>query len=409
MELSNQKQYDIYVNKINKIALPLLILSLILLLFIIGVMVRNFDNSSQSFKKIAAEIQDDNSKMSKNEVKPLRQVLAAVSLGSGLIGYWPLNGNADDLSGNAYLGSLIGGPVFVPGRFGQGLSFDDVDDGVQIEYDPDFNVSYITVSAWVNKKVADENDWGIIVARQFYSTGVDQDLWQLFYDFSVADNYMWCVRTTTSVADECVIGLGSSSGDVNKWFHLVGTYDGTTLSFYKNGVLIGSRPLSGTILPEVGSHICIGTSADDATRSCATGVISHTIDAIIDDVRIYNRALNQCEISTLAQVALPPGCPVVTLFPTTTTAPKPPPGGLYGISGNVYVDVNRNMIKDGSEGDYGSGTVVSLTGSESRTTITDVFGNYNFSGLYGGTFTVTLTVPGGYQNTTPISEIITLP
>ncbi len=73
---------------------------------------------------------------------------------------------------------------------------------------------------------------------------------------------------------------------------------------------------------------------------------------------------------------------------------------IYTISGNVFYDTNRNGIKDNGEPGYGSG-VVDLTGSATGQKISGPLGNYSFPNLFGGNYTVTLTVPSGYVPTTP--------
>lgn len=106
--------------------------------------------------------------------------------------------------------------------------------------------------------------------------------------------------------------------------------------------------------------------------------------------------LNPLEI--LSDIVFTPSVPT----PTPTLIPT------YTISGNLYLDANRNGIKD-AEGSFGAGTGITLSGGASLTTMTDASGNYNFSGLYAGTYTVTLTIPAGYKSTTQVSQTVTFP
>jgi hypothetical protein len=111
-------------------------------------------------------------------------------------------------------------------------------------------------------------------------------------------------------------------------------------------------------------------------------------------------------VRALTSCAPPPtSAPTPTSIPT----PTPTPVGAYTIRGNVYVDANRNTVKDTGEANYGSGTTISLSGQASRTATSDGAGNYVFSGLYAGNYTVGLTLPGGHTNTTPITNNITFP
>ena len=46
----------------------------------------------------------------------------------GLVGWWPLDGNSSDVSGNNFHGTLVNGPSWAAGKFSQALSFDGIND-----------------------------------------------------------------------------------------------------------------------------------------------------------------------------------------------------------------------------------------------------------------------------------------
>jgi hypothetical protein len=74
------------------------------------------------------------------------------------------------------------------------------------------------------------------------------------------------------------------------------------------------------------------------------------------------------------------------------------------VAGTVYIDNNRDGVFDSGDGGL-SNITVTLTGTDffgnsvSLTTTTDVNGNYSFTGLSKGTYSITVTAPGG--NYTP--------
>jgi uncharacterized repeat protein (TIGR01451 family) len=80
------------------------------------------------------------------------------------------------------------------------------------------------------------------------------------------------------------------------------------------------------------------------------------------------------------------------------------PFGLSSIAGDVFIDSNGNIIRDGGESPI-TGAVLTLTGTDiygtlvNLTTTTDGAGHYVFSGLKPGTYTVTQTQPIGYDST----------
>lgn len=76
----------------------------------------------------------------------------------------------------------------------------------------------------------------------------------------------------------------------NSWHHIVCLYTGTELQIYQNGILTGSTPFAGNI-PATAVNLMAGRQADGAASSVFTGVL--------DDLRIYNRALTADEIKTI--------------------------------------------------------------------------------------------------------------
>jgi len=84
-----------------------------------------------------------------------------------------------------------------------------------------------------------------------------------------------------------------SSGYVNDtdWHHLVGTYNGSEVVIYVDGVYEGD--CSVEVTPAVPAHVRIG--ARDSVEK-------HYFNGTIDDVRIYDRALDADEVEELYKV-----------------------------------------------------------------------------------------------------------
>jgi hypothetical protein len=95
---------------------------------------------------------------------------------------------------------------------------------------------------------------------------------------------------------------GSAALPPGAWSHLAATYDGSVLLLYVNGTEVASRPLGGAI----------ETSANPLHIG-GNGVWGEFFAGLIDEVRIYNRALSPTEIQgdmTIAVINLispPPG------------------------------------------------------------------------------------------------------
>ena len=202
------------------------------------------------------------------------------------IGNWKLDegfgGSALDSSGNGFNGALTNGPVWTAGRSGSALVFDGVNDYVDLGNPPALQITGgMTLSAWVNPKSTLYN--GRIISK---GSGPGLRGWSLnvenynVFEFSVAANTndaaTW-VDSTTQVP-------------LNTWTHVVGVFQpGAALRIYVNGVLSGSRTTAVPITqfnPPV--NVRIGGRTD-----------GYSFDGIIDEVRVYDRALTAVEIQQL--------------------------------------------------------------------------------------------------------------
>jgi hypothetical protein len=67
------------------------------------------------------------------------------------------------------------------------------------------------------------------------------------------------------------------------WHHVVGTYDGTTLTLYVDGVLASANQNVGEQVSSVGSKADIGSQS----TSAPTGLL----DGLLDEVALYDHAL----------------------------------------------------------------------------------------------------------------------
>jgi hypothetical protein len=89
-------------------------------------------------------------------------------------------------------------------------------------------------------------------------------------------------------------GTGPSVLPLNAWTHLAATYDGTTLRLYVNGALATSTSVGGAIPVSTG-----------VLRIGGNSIWSEWFKGLIDEVRVYNRALSQSEIQADMANAIP--------------------------------------------------------------------------------------------------------
>jgi hypothetical protein len=220
------------------------------------------------------------------------QALAAPpASSSGLVLHWKLDetsgATAQDASGNGNPGTLSpDGPVWTAGNLGGALDFNGAGDYVSRASTTSINTlgSRMTVALWLYKR-ANAPDYGSIIGRRKGASY--EDLWILFYNNSASDEYSFGVSTSSGAA---YLNGPASTGDHNRWVHLAAVYDGSTIRLYRDGVEIASRGHTGTVLTEA-TPVFLGAGDN--------GTVSEYVNAIVDDVRLYNRALPASEVQGL--------------------------------------------------------------------------------------------------------------
>jgi methionine-rich copper-binding protein CopC len=184
-----------------------------------------------------------------------------------------------DNSGNGNNGT-IHNATWVNGLFGKALSFDGSTSFVSIASSASLQLTNgMTLEAWVDP--TGENNIGPVISKD-RSGGVDYSL--NAYDSnssSHASVYTQNSGTPTSGADSL---MSSSVLPLNTWSFLVATYDGSTLSFYVNGRLVTS----------VVYNYALGTST--GALELGQDALGDNFQGLLDNVRIYSRALNAGEI-----------------------------------------------------------------------------------------------------------------
>jgi hypothetical protein len=203
---------------------------------------------------------------------------------NGLVGLWSFDGpdlttaTATDRSGSGLDGTRMGGISPTIGKIGQGMNLDGGDDYIAVPSVINSRASSsFSVSLWTKNNVSPGQYDGII-------SETDGGGWHygfgMYYDSATQLNFfvdLWSLNFVTSTINPL------------EWNHIVGTWDGTTMHLYVNGVLSPSTDTyTGGPIAQV-YPFEIGRVGDNA----------YNINGKIDDVRVYNRALTQSEITEL--------------------------------------------------------------------------------------------------------------
>jgi serine/threonine protein kinase len=236
---------------------------------------------------------------------------AGPSLSEGLVAHWSADGNARDaVSDND--GVPVGNVRFSPGISGQAFKFDGRGAYVRIRSPLNFKIEdQVTIAFWM-KADADNTMRAFqgLVTSDFYDLGLANYAGTMGINFGISTteneppqrNGITTRSNFTSTLDENYNGASVTPG---VWYHIAGTYDGARLQLYLNGSAWG-QPVFHTgrireMLP--GSFIAIGS--EDGRMTCPSCIGQQYFKGLIEEVRIYNRALPADEIERLFRAVNP--------------------------------------------------------------------------------------------------------
>jgi hypothetical protein len=212
------------------------------------------------------------------------EVKISDALLNGLVGWWKFDETsgtvAYDSSGNGNNGNLTGGPTWVTGKIDGALSFDGLDDYVSIPATADLDLVNLNISAWINTSNYRQN--GFIFEKT--SNGQVNSQYNLFLEHS-SNSLRW--RTTPVSGNYHESRLATNI--LTSWNFLSASYDGITKKIFLNGNLSKSDSFSGTIVQNPNGISLIGKHPP----------ANYFFNGLIDDVRIYDRALSAEEVQAL--------------------------------------------------------------------------------------------------------------
>jgi trimeric autotransporter adhesin len=212
----------------------------------------------------------------------------------GLVGWWPFTGNANDSSGNGNNG-VVSNAVLTADRFGNvnaAYNFNGTNSRIDIADAAVLRCRKITLSVWVFNN-------NIVKTSQVLYKGslmADGEAYGIGYSSGISSKPNGALKLNSG----CISGTGwyglhfKSDGVNQAWEHLVMTYDGSTVAYYKNGSLDTSLALTGLIDSCSGGGLRIGFNHLRYNVSTGDG-----FDGVIDDVGIWSRALTANEISNI--------------------------------------------------------------------------------------------------------------
>lgn len=215
--------------------------------------------------------------------------LSQINLENGLVGCYPFSGNANDLSEKQNHGN-VNGAMLVEDRFGtpnSAYSFDGVDD--YIEIDPaDLQGNSFSYSLWVYPRVAPGDNQAFFMISVGSTHGDQHIMLAWNYARGVMNGFGHSSYMGYDFNVRCMTGQIPA---LSQWYHLVLVKDPGTYRYYINGKLICANPTDG-------SSAYYGMGEVKAAIG-ARNNFGGNINALIDDVHLYNRPLNADEVQAL--------------------------------------------------------------------------------------------------------------
>ena len=201
-----------------------------------------------------------------------------VDLSTGLMAYYPFSGNGNDASGNGNHAVAMNGPTLIPDRNNQANSayqFDGIDDYLTAPYSATLNsIAYagdFSFCAWV------KTDGHYFVFCKPDGNELHYRMYGfLAYILTQIDNH----------SAELSININS-----NEWTFIACVKNGNSIRFYKNGISLGEANIS-TYNYVINPNTPLEIGRD------AHGPVEY-MNGALDEIRIYNRALNEAEIKEL--------------------------------------------------------------------------------------------------------------
>lgn len=266
----------------------------------------------------------------------------------GLVAYYPLSGDANDASGNAYHGTMTD-VVPTTDRFNQAngaLLFNGKTSAVNIPYSLPFNVDPFTMTAWINwagscpNTYTDYSECVILMRENMYALAVREGTLQFAIGTLSAKTNSWqWINTDVKI-------------QANQWTHVALQFDkGSIASVYINGKFIKSSLYPDRVLYADPFLMYYNIPLSIGRRSTLGGTPFY---GALSDIRVYNRVLSVEELEQLAEnntpqplaeIEIPANSSLntglVAYYPLNGNADDASGHANHGVMLNVNSSVNR--------------------------------------------------------------------
>ncbi|KPK36900.1 MAG: hypothetical protein AMJ65_15610 [Phycisphaerae bacterium SG8_4] len=278
--------------------------------------------------------------------------IANADIKSDLISHWKMDdgsGTTATDSAGVNDGTLKGDATWAAGWLIGAVELDGDDDYVDCGQGTVFNTvcrDVITLAAWVKVNDTDGPEWSGIIIRGYGDQFGNVDPYDTFAMYYHGPSLRMGFKTN-STSPEWMAAPNDSATALfdGEWHHTASVYDGAEKVIYLDGEEIVREAATGRIgIGEGDGRVLLGGGRDIDPMVLELG-------GLIDDARIYDRALTQQEIVAIMEniedfpYASGPNPPVGTLHPDTWVNLSWRPGDS-AVSHNVYLGDNFADVND---------------------------------------------------------------
>lgn len=213
---------------------------------------------------------------------------------NGLVAWYPFKGNAKDSSVNGNNGT-VNGATLTTDRFGNNnsaYSFNGTNS--QISVPSTSSISNFpngqTISFWmkISSFPTDGKEHYMIQKTDNFGSPSTTFYQAFISDYTNVDNIVYRYAQSASISSQGT-AIPFSNIILNKWFHISFTTNLTNTITYINGVKFQT----------FNQYSLIGSTSNPLVIGNGIGTFSAAFNGNLDDIRIYNRALDSTEVKAL--------------------------------------------------------------------------------------------------------------
>jgi hypothetical protein len=208
----------------------------------------------------------------------------------GFVGVWHLSDNNSSLRKNSVQNEYNGKPLALNSKTAKskptvdGLigKSDDFSNDIYLDVGNPKLSNEITVSAWVYARSSNKQ-WATIIAKSMENQGPPYQVFSLQTTTALPSNLRWSLVWEPGGSNDRSYCVSASQLTAGNWTYITGTYNGTVMTLYFNGRPDNSFAVNKNLVTNSMS-ITIGSWFYD--------VVNQNFDGIIDEPRVYNKAVS---------------------------------------------------------------------------------------------------------------------